>query len=329
MAPESRRRDEDDSDYDENADEDFAPTTAAGEDDVSSSSDDEDAPANAPKKRKAKVTFEDEGLASGDEVTIKERKSKKRKVDKEDEESGGEGGVVRTRAQRAVEKEQKKMRKAQEKGEVTVDVDALWAVLSALPIGRPARPLVSTTDTATTADDDDKDNRDNSKTSEKLVKIRRRIVFAGEITEVEEEVSASCAAAQQYLALHPEGSNRPSSTPTTTLHRPFRRPSSFEPNLMAAIRGVPPEKLRPRAPSRTDVLLATQRLEDERKKKAEKMSTVQKSALDWRGFVRKEGIEVEMEEYGKSKRGFLAREEFLDRVAGKKEEGRRDARLKA
>ncbi|KAK6437904.1 swr complex subunit [Oleoguttula sp. CCFEE 5521] len=307
MAPESRRRDEDDSDYDENADEDFAPTTAAREDDVSSSSEDEDAPANAPKKRKAKVTFEDEELASGDEVTIKERKSKKRKVDKEDEESGGEGGVVRTRAQRAVEKEQKKLRKAQEKGEVTVDVDALWAELMG---------------------DEDKENQDVTKAVDKLVKIRRRIAFAGEITEVEEEVPASSAAAQQYLGAHPEGTLQ-HNTPTTTLTRPLRRPSSFEPNPLAAIRGVPPERLRPRAPSRTDVLLATQRLEDERKKKAEKMSTVQKSALDWRGFVRKEGIESEMEEYGKSKRGFLAREEFLDRVAGKKEEGRRDARLKA
>ncbi|OQO09757.1 hypothetical protein B0A48_05160 [Cryoendolithus antarcticus] len=328
MAPESRRRDEDDSDYDEDADEDFAPTTAAGEDDVSSSSEDEDAPANAPQKRKAKVTFEDEELASGDEVTIKERKSKKRKVEKEDEESGGEGGVVRTRAQRAVEKEQKKLRKAQEKGEVTVDVDALWAELSALPIGRPSRPLPTATDTLIAVGDEDQENQDGTKAVDKFIKIRRRIAFAGEITEVEEEVPASSAAAQQYLAANPEGTDQ-LNIPTTTLTRPLRRPSSFEPNPLATIRGVPPEKLRPRAPSRTDVLLATQRLEDERKKKAERMSTVQKSALDWRGFVRKEGIESEMEEYGKSKRGFLAREEFLDRVAGKKEEGRRDARLKA
>nr|OQO27979.1 hypothetical protein B0A51_05104 [Rachicladosporium sp. CCFEE 5018] len=327
MAPESRRRDEPDSDYDENEDEDFAPTAAVGEDDVSSSSDDEDAPTNAPKKRKAKVTFEDEELVSGDEVTIKERKSKKRKIDKEDDESGGEGGVVRTRAQRAVEKEQKKLRKAQEKREVTVDVEALWAELSALPTGRPVRPLPSATDTTTALGDEDKENRDSVKTSEKLVKIRRRIAFAGEITEVEEEVPASSAAAQAYLASNPTDGDE--NVKTTTLQRPLRRPSSFEPNPLATIRGVPPEKLRPRAPSRTDVLLATQRLEDERKKKAEKMSTVQKSALDWRGFVRKEGIESEMEEYGKSKRGFLAREEFLDRVAGKKEEGRRDARLKA
>jgi hypothetical protein len=158
--------------------------------------------------------------------------------------------------------------------------------------------------------------------ADQLIKIKRRIEFAGEVTEVDEEVLRSSAAAQRYLAEHPEAD--PPSNPDNGLQRPLRRPSIFEPNPTAAIRGVAPDKLRPRAPSRLDVLMAERRA----KKKAEKMTTVQKSALDWRGFVRDQGIGEELDEYGKSKRGFLAREQFLDRVAGANEAARRDARLK-
>jgi hypothetical protein len=70
------------------------------------------------------------------------------------------------------------------------------------------------------------------------------------------------------------------------------------------------------------------RIEEEKRKKALKMSTVQKSALDWKGFVSQEGLRDELDEYGKSKKGFMAREAFLDRAAGAREQAARDARLK-
>ena len=336
-----------DEDYNSNEDEDFNPEAApAADDDVSASSDSDDGDDDAPaaKKTKSKTTKRkvpdalEEELDSGDEATIKERKRKRRKGKDVEEDSGGEGGLIKTRAQRLVEKAERKERRRADRGEVTVDVDDLWARLHAVPVGRhyePVAPQVS-------------DGADNAKVdngagevvqpSDQLIRIKRRIAFAGEITEVEEEVLKSSAAAKAYLAEHPEAD--PDSTKSRAneagqqalsegnLQRPLRRPSIFEPNPTAAVRGVTSDKLRPRAPSRVDVVMAERRLAEEKKKKAERMTTVQKSAMDWKGFVADQGIGEELDMYGKSKGGFMAREQFLDRVAGANEEARRAARLK-
>ena len=167
-------------------------------------------------------------------------------------------------------------------------------------------------------------------TQDEMVTIKRRIEFAGEVTVVEEEVLKSSKEAQRYFAEHPEADStfKPNNSDKDGLQRPLKRPSMFEPNPTATVKGVPPDKLRPRAPSRMDVLMAEKRTEEERKKKAERMSTVQKSALDWRGFVQDQGITDELSEYAKSKKGYLAREQFLDRAHGAGEMARRDARLK-
>lgn len=98
-------------DYHESSDDDFNPTTAPADDSASSSSED-DAPAKAVKgkgKRKRKASV-DEGLDSGDEVTIeavRKHKAKKRKgehIDDDDlvlsDDEGGEAGLIKTRAQR-------------------------------------------------------------------------------------------------------------------------------------------------------------------------------------------------------------------------------------
>lgn len=341
-----------DEEYDSNEDEDFNPEAApAADEDVSASSDsdeegDNSAPAAKKKskpnsaKRKVPDTI-DEELDSGDEATIKERKRKRRKGKAvgAEEDSGGEGGLVKTRAQRLVEKAERKERRRADRGEVTVDVDDLWARLHAVPVGRHYEPVAPQAadgiDTAVSVDDV---VGETVKSSDQLIRIKRRIAFAGEITEVEEEVLKSSAAAKAYLAEHPEAD--PDSTKAraaaanqhasseSNLQRPLRRPSIFEPNPTAAVRGVSSDKLRPRAPSRVDVVMAERRAAEESKKKAERMSTVQKSAMDWKGFVADQGIGEELDVYGKSKGGFMAREQFLDRVAGANEAARRAARLK-
>jgi hypothetical protein len=336
-----------DEDYDSKEDEDFNPEAApAADEDASASSDSDSEDDNAPPAKKTKTKpikrkvpdTIDEELDSGDEATIKERKRKRRKGKDAEEDSGGEGGLIKTRAQRLVEKAERKERKRADRGEVTVDVEELWTRLHAVPVGRYYEP-----DGSQAADGEDTAMVDNGAgeivpPSDQLIRIKRRIAFAGEITEVEEEVLKSSAAAQAYLAEHPEAD--PDSTKARaaaagqqatrdgSLQRPLRRPSIFEPNPTAAVRGVSSEKLRPRAPSRVDVLMAERRLAEEKKKKAERMSTVQKSAMDWKGFVADQGIGEELDVYGKSKGGFMAREQFLDRVAGANEAARREARLK-
>lgn len=175
--------------------------------------------------------------------------------------------------------------------------------------------------------DHDKENAPQI-SDEEMITIKRRIEYAGEVTVVEDRVPRSSKEAQKYLAEHPEAdpNNKQQEVDPSGVQRPLKRPSIFEPNPTGLVKGVAPEKLRPRAPSRLDVLMANKRAED--KKNAQKMSTVQKSALDWRGFVDQEGLREELDEYGKSRGGFLAREAFLDRAAGAREQAARDARLK-
>lgn len=60
--------------------------------------------------------------------------------------------------------------------------------------------------------------------------------------------------------------------------------------------------------------------------KEKKLNTVEKSAMDWAGFVDKEGIKDELDAAGKSKGAYKARQEFLARVEDKKEEEARRAR---
>lgn len=328
----------DEEEYDENADEDFNPDHAGQDGEASSSEDDEDtAPAPKPAKggRKRKVDAAGDGLDSGDEATIQERKKKRKRPTADDDESGGEGGLVKTRAQRLAEKIERKQRKRGVQGEVTVDVDALWADLANASVGResylPPQPVGGL---------DGEDNKENGgaaarTNADEVITIKRRIEYAGEITEVEERVPRSSREAQRYLREHPEADpshpdhNKPIEADAPTINRPLHRPSLFEPNPAAIVKGVAPEKLRPRAPNRLDVLMAEKRLEEERKRKAEKMSTVQKSALDWKGWVdNQEGMREELDVYGRSKQGFLAREDFLGRAEYAREVQAREARLK-
>lgn len=200
-----------------------------------------------------------------------------------------------------------------------------------MPVGRivlsPPR-LYADADAMDVEDEQNKDNVPAPPDEDDMITIKRRIEFAGEITEVTDRVPRSSKEAQKYLAEHPEAdpNNKQQEADPSGLQRPLKRPSMFEPNPMGLVKGVAPEKLRPRAPSRLDVLMATKRAEE--KRNAQKMSTVQKSALDWRGFVDQEGIREELDEYGKSRGGFLAREAFLDRAAGAREQKAREARLR-
>ncbi|KAK3703298.1 swr complex subunit [Vermiconidia calcicola] len=335
--------DEDGESYDENADEDFNPEAAAaaeeGEDASSSSADEGKAETTAKKRKATASPAIEDGLDSGDEATIQEqrRKRKRRKHDDVDagEESGGEGGLIKTRAQRLAEKVEKKSRKRAGEGEVTIDVDTVWEELSRIPIGRPREKdthvMVGDGETMDVDGEADKENVDSTSIShkrddgddEELITIKRHVEFAGEITEITERVPKNSKEAQRYLA------STKSCTNKRSLHRPLRRPSLFEPNPSALIKGVPPDRLRPRAPSRFDVVQAAQRAQEDETKRAEKMTTVQKSALDWRGFVEKEtGLREELDEYGKSKRGYLAREDFLRRVEGARDMAAKAARLK-
>ncbi|KAI5368058.1 Putative BCNT-C domain-containing protein [Septoria linicola] len=331
--------------YDENADEDFNPEQAKdGPDNSESSSDEDEDDAQSSKtakkskatkgKRKVTDATHEADLDSGDEATIRERKTKRRKKNTttHDEDSGGEGGFIRTRRQRAVEKEERKNRKrGVREGAVTIDVDKLWAELSSVPIGRTALPPLLPTNGGGDDMDVDEDDKENDIGGE-MVTIKRRSQYAGEITYIEVEVPRNSKEARRYFEEHPEldphraANTEVTNTSASTTHRPLRRPSMFEPNPTGLVKGVAPEKLRLRAPSRIDVLMAQKRAEA--KKSAQKLSTMQMSQYDWKSYVEKEGLKDELDTYERSGNRFLAKEAFLDRAAGAREAAARDARLK-
>ena len=60
---------------------------------------------------------------------------------------------------------------------------------------------------------------------------------------------------------------------------------------------------------------------------AKKLNTVEKSRMDWAGYVDKEGIKDELELAGKSKGSYTAREDFLARSEARREEDSRRVRL--
>ena len=224
---------------------------------------------------------------------------------------------------------------------MTVNVDSLWSKLSNLPIGR--RPLDA--DVAVKEAADGKANEtdggpvqplEGSAEGDDIITIQRSYNYAGQTITEEKRVHKSSAEAKLWLASHDSSkvsTKEPTAVPHTAdgrqLRRPLRRASRFEPNPTGEVKGLPLDRQRLRAPTRADVLAVRQRKEDEdrRKGKVQKLTTVQKSAIDWAAHVDREGLKEELDVYGRSKQGFVERMHFMRGVEGRKEAEERDARL--
>ncbi|KAI5208890.1 hypothetical protein AUEXF2481DRAFT_41540 [Aureobasidium subglaciale EXF-2481] len=327
-----------DEEYKSSEDEDFNPEAvdAPQDEDLSSSEDEAPQAKKAPKKRK-KAQTDVEELDSGDEATITElRRSKKRKAH-DDEDSGGEGGLIKTRAQRKLEMQERQEYQRANVEDVTVDVDALWASMTAKPIGRPSReqpkPEQDAIQQNSAPEKAEARTTQGVEDGEGMITIKRSYDFAGQKVTEEKRVHKDSAEAKLFLANNdPAKQSKPRSPSPKddqpTLRRPLRRASKFEPNPTGEVRGLPPERQRLRTPSRADVLALQNRLEEEAKKgKAVKLNTVQKSAIDWATHVDQEGLKDELDEYGRSKQGYIGKMDFLRGVHGKKEEEERKARM--
>ena len=62
------------------------------------------------------------------------------------------------------------------------------------------------------------------------------------------------------------------------------------------------------------------------KENAKKLNTVEKSRMDWAGYVDKEGFKDDLELASKSKASYAARQDFLARSEAIREEDARRAR---
>ncbi|KAG6000521.1 hypothetical protein E4U21_005365 [Claviceps maximensis] len=319
---------DDDEQYASSQDSDFAPDAAP--EPVSDESDSEDTPAGGPSKRTRTNAVaetrsdQDDGYDnSGDEAIIVKGKKRRKRAQEEgqlvDGEEGGQGGLVKTRAQRAAEKEERKY--AVNNEPVTIDVDAVWAQMIS---GEPVRP---SKDSAATSENDNvvatQDQSDKNAANfppvaapSDTIRIKRTYNFAGKVHTEEKVVARDSAEAKLYLASR-EGDETPTASDACLTKRATKKAyrSVFEPVL-------------DHGPGRTDLNLGlAARIQAGKEARAKKLTTVEKSRMDWAGYVDKEGIKDELELASKSKDSFAARQDFLARSEAIREDDARRARL--
>lgn len=147
-----------------------------------------------------------------------------------------------------------------------------------------------------------------------MVRIKRKYNFAGKVHTEEKLVPRDSAEAKLYLeSVAPDDSSTSPTRPAP--RRAFR--SAFEPALEPHQR-------------RGDLNLGVAaRLKAREAVGAEKLNTVEKSRMDWAGFVDREGIKDELEAAGRSKGSYVEREGFLARSEARREEDARRARVSA
>ena len=146
-----------------------------------------------------------------------------------------------------------------------------------------------------------------------LIRIQRTYNFAGKVHVEEKLVPRESAEAKLFLSSQ-GGIAFESQDPIKRKTRKAFR-SAFEP-------------LTDPLPQRTDLNLGVAAVQQSgRDVQAKKMNTVEKSRLDWAGYVDKEGIKNDLELAGKSKDSYSAKESFLARSEARRDGDARQARM--
>ena len=158
-----------------------------------------------------------------------------------------------------------------------------------------------------------------------MIMIKRTYNFAGKVHTEQKLVPRNSAEAKLFLASQPDAASvpaEPENTPSDPFIKPkrppkFARRSVFEP-VIEGLRKRTDLHFGARKDSGTELTGITG--------KEKKLNTVEKSAMDWAGFVDQAGIKDDLDAAGKSKNAYKARQEFLARYEQKKEEEARRAR---
>lgn len=156
-----------------------------------------------------------------------------------------------------------------------------------------------------------------------MITIKRTYNFAGQVHVEEKTIARDSAEARLWLESQSSDATQPSTAIQPKRKRPTKklRRSMFEPILESIF------------PARTDLHFGTNRAQGERLMKealnAKKLNTVDKSKMDWAGFVDKEGIKDELVTAGKAKGSYIERQNFLSRVEMTRDEEARRARMTA
>ncbi|KAK7202687.1 bucentaur or craniofacial development-domain-containing protein [Myxozyma melibiosi] len=243
-------------------------------------SEDEDFDPNAAADDDDKLSSDDDGK---DEELVDEGDegvaSRKRKKGHADGGSDNEEDGIRilTRSQRSAEDAAKK---AAKKGKSTIDADALWAQMRA------------STPTAATAADE-------------MITITETFEFAKEVTTRERQVPKNSAEGQAYLAKLAKEKEAAAASPAISSQTPSTASATTSATTKKPKLGGGPRK---KKVSALDSLAAGG--------KPKKLNTLEKSKMDWQGFVDNEGITDDLRRHNQG--GYLHKQDFLARVDEKR-----------
>ncbi|CCD25513.1 Swc5p NDAI_0F01950 [Naumovozyma dairenensis CBS 421] len=294
--------------YNEEEDEDFDPdkvkvTLGDADDD---DDDDDDAETN---------------LSDDDEEEQKEGKTRSGKNDYSKIESET-GGLIKTRKARQLEEELNRKRKYEqlEVTSVPSSINDIWEELKQTSNKRLSKRHAvqgknngSVLATSTQGDEQDVSSFDDG--SENIL-IERSYKFAGELIHEKKYVSRSSAEGREYLN-------------AVQFQDEMKTTEGKEPNLNVGSKEADSkdghgrmENLNLRRPLKRQPILE-QIISGAIKPK---LTTLEKSKLDWATYVDKEGINDELQLYNKD--GYLAKQDFLNRVESKKDEKYKEFRQK-
>jgi Bucentaur or craniofacial development len=182
----------------------------------------------------------------------------------------------------------------------------------------PAREKESPSNTTTIADMPSSSAEGGP---DNMIIIHRTYNFAGKVHTEEKMVARDSAEARLWLQSQPsEAHSQPGGS---KFSKPLRPPKKARRSIF--------EPIADPLPQRTDLRFgvnANSNRQTGLPVYAKKLNTVEKSKMDWAGFVDKEGIKDELEMAGKAKGSYMNQTEFLVRVEEKREEEARKARLK-
>jgi hypothetical protein len=151
----------------------------------------------------------------------------------------------------------------------------------------------------------------------KTVKVRKTYDFAGDEVVVEQEVSADSVEAKQLVYEQ----DITSATATAPVSDPQPTTSSSSSSSVTGVGAGAASGPLPSGKKRSGISSVLQSLA-----KKPKMSTLEKSQLDWNRFKAEEGLEHELAKQRKD--GYLERQEFLQRTDWRQYELEREERLK-
>lgn len=137
--------------------------------------------------------------------------------------------------------------------------------------------------------------------AEEMITIKRTYVFAGETITEEKVVPKSSAEARLHLQSQNAAPKPTTSSSGKPLRRPLKRRSRFDPPPESGTVGSPSSGLGSKDQGR-------------------KLNTIEKSKMDWAGYVDKAGIKEELTVAEKAKDGYLGKMDFLGRVDAKRED---------